>query len=119
MLDAARVTRGMRVLDVCCGPGMLSAGALERGAEAIGLDFSVEAVELARKLVPKGRFEQGDAQALPFPAASFDAVLCGYGLMHLPEPAAALREMLRVLAPWRPSGSQRLGRNWLRFCLGL
>ncbi len=99
MLDAARVTRGMRVLDVCCGPGMLAAAVLERGAEAIGLDFSLAAVELAQKLVPNGRFEQGDAQALPYPAASFDAVLCGYGLMHLPEPAAALREMLRVLRP--------------------
>jgi SAM-dependent methyltransferase len=99
MLDAARVTRGMRVLDICCGPGMLSAGASERGAEAIGLDFAVEAVELARMLVPKGRFEQGDAQALPFPDASFDAVLCGYGVMHLPEPATALQEMLRVLHP--------------------
>jgi SAM-dependent methyltransferase len=99
MLDAARVTHGTRVLDVCSGPGMLAAGALERGAEAIGLDFAVEAVELARKLVSKGNFQQGDAQALPFPAASFDAVLCGYGLMHLPEPAAALREILRVLRP--------------------
>jgi SAM-dependent methyltransferase len=99
MLDAARVTPGMEVLDICCGPGMLAAGALERGAEAIGIDFSVEAVKLARGLVPNGRFQQGDAQALPFPAATFDAVLCGYGLMHLPEPAAALREMLRVLRP--------------------
>jgi len=99
MLDAARVTRGMRVLDICCGPGMLAAGALECGAEAIGLDFSVEAVELARRLVPNGRFQHGNAQVLPFPTASFDAVLCGYGLMHLPEPAAALREMLRVLRP--------------------
>lgn len=99
MLDAARVTRGTRVLDMCCGPGMLAAGALQRGAEAIGLDFSGAAVELARKLVPKGNFQQGDAQALPFPAASFNAVLCGYGLMHLPDPAAALRETLRVLRP--------------------
>jgi SAM-dependent methyltransferase len=99
MLDAARVTRGMRVLDVCCGPGMLAAGALQCGAEATGLDFAAGAVELARKLVPKGKFEQGDAQVLPFPAASFDAVLCGYGLMHLPEPAAALSEILRVLRP--------------------
>jgi SAM-dependent methyltransferase len=99
MLDAARVTRGMRVLDMCCGPGMLAAGALQRGAEAMGLDFAGAAVELARKLVPKGNFQQGDAQALPFPAASFDAVLCGYGLMHLPDPAAALRETLRVLRP--------------------
>ena len=99
MLNAARVTRGMRVLDICCGPGMLAAGALESGADAIGLDFSGEAVELARRLVPNGRFQQGDAQVLPFPAASFDAVLCRYGLMHLPKPATALHEMLRVLRP--------------------
>lgn len=99
MLDAARVTRGMRVLDICCGPGMLAAGALERGAEAVGLDFSAQAVELARGLVPRGKFQQGDAQALPFSAGSFDVVLCGYGVMHLPEPEAALREMLRVLRP--------------------
>ena len=99
MLDAARVTRGMRVLDACCGPAMLAAGALERGAEVVGLDFSLAAVELARRLVPKGSFERGDVQALPFPAGSFDAVLCGYGLMHLPDPGAALREMLRVLRP--------------------
>jgi SAM-dependent methyltransferase len=99
MLDAAQVTRGTQVLDVCCGPGMLVAGALEREAKAVGLDFSAQAIELARGLVPKGTFEQGDAQALPFPDGSFDAVLCGYGIMHLPEPAAAMREMLRVLRP--------------------
>jgi SAM-dependent methyltransferase len=99
MLDAARVIGGMEVLDICCGPGMLTAGALQRGARSIGLDFSGDAVELARRLVPKGHFRQGDAQALPFPAASFDAVLCGYGIMHLAEPAVALREMLRVLRP--------------------
>src|SRR5438105_3451634 len=78
MLDAAHVTPGSRVLDVCCGPGMLSAGALKRGAEAVGLDMSEDAVELARTLVPDGRFEQGDARALPFPTASFDSALCGY-----------------------------------------
>ena len=99
MLDAAHVTRGMQVLDICCGPGVLAAGALERGAEPMGIDLSEEAVQLARTLVPQGRFQQGDAQALPFPAESFDAALCGYGLMHLPEPAAALREILRVLRP--------------------
>lgn len=62
---------------------------------AVGLDFSKEAVELARSLVPNGRFRQGDAQVLPFRAAIFDAVFCGYSLIHLP------RVMLRVL---RPSG---------------
>jgi len=99
MLDAAHVAPGMQLLDVCCGPGMLAASALQRGAATVGLDFSAEAVELARRRVPDGRFQQGDAQALPFPAASFDAVVCGYGLMHLSEPAAAMREMLRVLRP--------------------
>jgi 2-polyprenyl-3-methyl-5-hydroxy-6-metoxy-1,4-benzoquinol methylase len=50
MLDAAHVTEGTRVLDVCCGPGILAAGALERGAEAVGLDFSEQAVKLASSL---------------------------------------------------------------------
>jgi SAM-dependent methyltransferase len=99
MLDAARIVGGMDVLDVCCGPGMLAEGALARGARATGLDFSEAAVALARKLVPGGQFRQGDAQALPFAAASFDAVLCGYGVMHLPDPGTALAEMLRVLRP--------------------
>jgi len=99
MLDAARVTSGWRVLDVCCGPGMLADGASKRGAEATGLDFSVQAVDLASRLAPKARFKQGNAQSLPFPDASFDSVLCGYGLMQLPSPETALREMLRVLRP--------------------
>lgn len=99
MLDAANAVAGTRVLDVCCGPGMLAAGALARGAEAIGLDFSQAAVALASRLVPSGRFQQGDAQALPFANGSFGAVVCGYGLMHLPEPSKALSEMLRVLRP--------------------
>ena len=50
MLDAARVTNGRRVLDVCCGPGMLADGASKRGADATGLDFSVQAIELASRL---------------------------------------------------------------------
>ena len=65
-------------------------GAIQRGATAVGLDFSAEAVDLARALVPEGDFRRGDAQALPFPPENFDAVLCGYGLMHLPRPSAAV-----------------------------
>jgi SAM-dependent methyltransferase len=96
-LDAAAVRAGMRVLDVCTGPGMLVAGAIARGAHATGLDFSHEVVDLAARLVPAGEFRQGDAQSLPFPDNSFDAVVCGYGVMHIPEPELGLREMVRVV----------------------
>ena len=98
LLDAANVKRGMRVLDLCCGPGMLAEGAIARGAQAVGLDFS-SVIELARRLVPKAEFQEGDAQQLPFPDNSFDAVLCGYGLMHVPDAGKVLREILRVLRP--------------------
>lgn len=97
LLDAANVRSGMRVLDVCTGPGMLVGAALERGAQATGLDFSQEVVELARRRVPAGEFHQGDAQQLPFPDDSFDAVVCAYGIIHVPVPEMALREMFRVV----------------------
>lgn len=98
-LDAAGVESGMRVLDVCAGPGMLARAAVERGADAVGLDFSAQAVEAARAGIPEAEFVEGDAQSLPFPDESFDAVVCGFGIIHLPEPAAALAEMHRVLRP--------------------
>ena len=98
-LDAANVESGMRVLDVCTGPGMLVERALKRGAQAVGVDFSDQVIELARKNVPDGEFHQGDAQSLPFTDNEFDAVVCGYGVMHVPEPELAMREMLRVVRP--------------------
>jgi ubiquinone/menaquinone biosynthesis C-methylase UbiE len=99
LLDAANVGPGMRVLDVCTGPGMSVQAALDCGAHAVGLDFSQAVVDLARRLVPAGEFHQGDAQALPFPDNSFDAVVCAYGIIHVPVPEMALREMLRVVRP--------------------
>jgi SAM-dependent methyltransferase len=97
-LDAAKVGSGARLLDICCGPGMLSGAAIKRGAKAVGLDFP-GVVALARKLVPGAEFRQGDATELPFPDNSFDAVVCGYGIMHVPDPEKAMQEMLRVLRP--------------------
>src|SRR5215470_18603391 len=99
MLEAARVGRGHRVLDVCTGHGVLAGAALERGAVVSGLDFAEAAVSAAMRNVPGAAFRQGDAQALPYPDASFEAVLCGYGLIHLSDPAVALAEMVRVLEP--------------------
>jgi SAM-dependent methyltransferase len=97
-LDAANVRAGTHVLHVCCGPGMHADGAVKRGAGAVGLDFPA-VVELARKATPGAEFQAGDAQALPFPDSSFDAVVCGYGLMHVPDSEKALREMWRVVKP--------------------
>jgi SAM-dependent methyltransferase len=96
-LDAAGVTRGTRLLDVCTGPGMLAGAALKRGALVTGLDFSSEMIGVARRMVPGAEFRQGDARNLPFEAGKFDAVVCGFGIIHIPEPEIALHEMGRVL----------------------
>ena len=101
LLDAAKVSAGMRILDVCCGPGMISEAAIARGAEALGLDFSSAAIDIARNRVSTAEFHEGDAQNLPFDDSSFDAVVCGFGIIHLPDPQRALTEMHRVLKPGR------------------
>jgi ubiquinone/menaquinone biosynthesis C-methylase UbiE len=99
LLDAAGVWRGTRVLDVATGAGYVAGAAAERGAEVCGIDFSVVQVTMARQRYPGVRFEQSDADALPFPAASFDAVVSAFGMPHFPDPEAVVREAHRVLTP--------------------
>jgi ubiquinone/menaquinone biosynthesis C-methylase UbiE len=98
MLDAARVARGSRLLDVAAGgAGYIAAAATERGADAIGLDFSAAQVDLARATFPSIEFRMRDAEHLPFDAATFDAVVIGLGVNHLPHPERAFSEAFRVL----------------------
>ena len=99
LLDAAGAAKGSAVLDACCGPGVVSEAALARGAAAHGVDLADRFVAMARRRCPGGRFETGDVEALPFPDARFDAAVSGYGIIHVPRPAAALTEMVRVLRP--------------------
>jgi ubiquinone/menaquinone biosynthesis C-methylase UbiE len=99
LLDATGIARGMRVLDVATGPGYVAAAAARRGAAVTGLDFSSAMVALARSRFPGIDFREGNAQALPFPDASFDAVLICFGLLHFPDADQALREAFRVLRP--------------------
>ncbi len=98
-LDAAGVVGGMALLDACCGPGVIASAALARGADVTGVDFSAEVVALARREVDGAGFHEGDVQALPFDDNRFDAVVCGYGIIHVPDPARALAELRRVLKP--------------------
>jgi ubiquinone/menaquinone biosynthesis C-methylase UbiE len=99
LLDAARVCAQTRVLDVCCGPGLVAGAAAQRGARAAGLDFSSAMLALARAAQPRVAFSQGDAEALPYADGCFDAVVANFGVHHVPHPTAALAEMRRVLAP--------------------
>lgn len=99
VMQSARVRSGTRFLDVCTGPGMLAHEAAKIGADVLGVDFSEEALTIARRNVPDASFHQGDAQDLPFEENSFDSVACGFGIIHVPDPQKALQEMYRVLKP--------------------
>lgn len=99
LLDDAGVKRGHKVLDVAAGAGYAAAAAAQRGADPLGIDFSTTQVRLARARYPSIRFEQANAEALPFDPESFEAVVNAFGLCHLPNPDLALREAFRVLKP--------------------
>jgi SAM-dependent methyltransferase len=99
LLDATGVRGGMRVLDVASGPGYIAAGAEARGAHAIGIDFAANMVAEARRRYPKIEFRAGDAENLAFDSASFDAVVCAFGILHIADPDGAIAEAYRVLRP--------------------
>lgn len=90
---------GRAVLDICCGPGHLTAMLAERGADAVGLDFAPDMVKVARTAHPGLSFVQGDAENLPLPDQSQDLVTCCFGLLHFSDPDRAIAEAHRVLRP--------------------
>ena len=99
LLDAAGVAPGMAVLDLCCGAGLVAGEAGARGAVVTGLDFSPAMLAEARAAHPALHFAEADAEAMPFPDASFDAVVSSFGVHHVPRPERALAEAFRVLRP--------------------
>jgi ubiquinone/menaquinone biosynthesis C-methylase UbiE len=96
------------VLELACGTGILTRQLLKNVGPAVRIvatDLSVDMVEYARrKLGPSERvtWRQADATRLPFPDAGFDAALCQYGWMFVPDKSVAALEVRRVL---RPGGS--------------
>jgi SAM-dependent methyltransferase len=97
LLDAAGVGSGTRLVDVACGPGYVAAAATQRGAAAIGIDFSPAQVALAKLLHPGVDVREGDAMALPISNRSADAVVSAFGVPHFPHPETFLSESFRVL----------------------
>ncbi|MBV9251235.1 MAG: methyltransferase domain-containing protein [Acetobacteraceae bacterium] len=97
LLDAVGIEEGTQLLDVACGPGLVAARAANLGALVAGLDFSAAMIRASRAAHPQIEFDHGDAEELPYPSASFSAVVSNFGLHHVPRPELALKEAFRVL----------------------
>lgn len=97
---------GDRVLDVACGSGTAALIAARRYCEVVGIDYVPGLIERAERRAAADGFDidfrVADAQALPFPDASFDVILSVYGVQFAPDQERAASEMLRVC---RPGGS--------------
>lgn len=102
--DATGAAGKGRVLDLACGPGIVTAKLAERAAEAVAFDATPEMLKRARERCEKAglsnvAFEQGDAEALPFDDASFDGIATRLAIHHFLHPERVIGEMFRVLKP--------------------
>jgi demethylmenaquinone methyltransferase / 2-methoxy-6-polyprenyl-1,4-benzoquinol methylase len=97
--DLARVGPGSRALDVATGTGDLAIELASRGADVVGSDFSEGMLDVARRKAPGLTWEQGNALALPYSDASFDAATVGFGARNFSDLPQGLREMARVVRP--------------------
>ena len=116
LCETADLQAGWRVLDVATGSGNAALAAARRGCKAVGVDYVPALLERGRVRAdgraPGRRFVEGDAEDLPFPDASFDAVTSVYGSMFAPDHDRAAAELARVcrpggtiaLASWTPDG---------------
>jgi SAM-dependent methyltransferase len=107
---------GSSVLDVACGTGNTAIPAAHTGASVTGVDIAPNLLAQARQRAAAenldARFEEGDAEDLPFPDRSFDVVLTMFGAMFAPRPERVASELLRVCKPggviamanWTPEG---------------
>ena len=116
LADAADLRAGWSVLDVATGSGNAAIAAARLGCDVVGIDYVPSLLEGARERAAAERlvidFVDGDAEAIPFPDSSFDAVLSVYGSMFAPDHLRAAAELVRVVRPggtialasWTPEG---------------
>lgn len=117
LVTAADLETGQRVLDAACGTGIVAryaAPLVGQNGRVVGIDINPGMLAVARQassgMRPEIEWEAGDISALPFPDDSFDHVFCQQGLQFVPDQAAALKELRRVLVSdgrlalsvWRP-----------------
>ena len=106
------VPAGTRMLDVACGAGQISIPAARAGARVTGVDIATNSIEQARARAQDegldARFDEGDAEMLPYEDASFDVVASLFGAMFAPRPERVAAELGRVC---RPGGRIVMG-NW-------
>lgn len=101
------------VLELAAGTGIVTRALTDRlpaGTEVTATDLNATMVALGERHAPGARWQQADALALPFADGSFDLVVCGFGVMFLPDKVAGFAEVVRVLRP----GGRLLGTIWDR-----
>jgi SAM-dependent methyltransferase len=91
--------KGRTLLDIACGGGYFLREALRRGALAVGVDLSTEALKLARRNAPDSALLCGNGESLPFGGDAFDYAVNLGSLEHFLDPGRGVREMARVLKP--------------------
>lgn len=113
-IDRLTIPTGASLLDVACGSGQLALVAAERGLNVTGVDIATNLVQAARgRATAAGldvRFDEGDAEELPYADASFDVVATIFGAMFAPQPERVAAELLRVC---RPGGTVAMA-NWTK-----
>jgi SAM-dependent methyltransferase len=107
LVDKLQPADGETILEIGAATGdtgFLAAPGLGPNGKLVSTDLSPAMVEVARRRaaelgIRNAEFQAVDAQAMPFPDASFDGIICRWTYMLLPDPAAGLRETRRVLKP--------------------